>query len=154
MLRATTIRNGFLDCSASLKPKIIQSARFTATTFASKEPYLPSPYKNEPNARDLAQSLNRDTTWSESQKPRELAMSGPRFTQTNLKFQPQSMSAIELIAEQPIRLVNGRKAFCDGGMGAMGHPKVYMNLDKPHVHSTCVYCGLRFMQNPEHNSHH
>lgn len=42
-------------------------------------------------------------------------MSGPRFEQTAHAFQPAPLSAIELIAEQPIRLVNARSAVCDGG---------------------------------------
>ena len=37
---------------------------------------------------------------------------------------------------------------CDGGGGALGHPKVYINLDdgKPHG---CIYCGLRFQLDPK-----
>lgn len=43
------------------------------------------------------------------------AMRGPRFEQTNMEFQPMPRSAIELIAQEPIRLVNTRIASCDGG---------------------------------------
>ena len=32
---------------------------------------------------------------------------------------------------------------CDGGGGALGHPKVYINLDQPGPHA-CIYCGLRY----------
>ena len=32
---------------------------------------------------------------------------------------------------------------CDGGGGPLGHPKVYINLDKPGPQS-CPYCGLRY----------
>lgn len=42
-------------------------------------------------------------------------MTGPRFEQTAQAFQPTPLAAIELIAEQPIRLVSGRIASCDGG---------------------------------------
>lgn len=42
-------------------------------------------------------------------------MVGPRFEQTAQQFQPRPMAAIELIAEQPIRLVSSRTATCNGG---------------------------------------
>ncbi|XP_073094281.1 NADH dehydrogenase [ubiquinone] iron-sulfur protein 6, mitochondrial isoform X2 [Manis javanica] len=36
--------------------------------------------------------------------------------------------AIDLIAEQPVSEVGSRVIACDGGGGALGHPKVYINL--------------------------
>lgn len=42
-------------------------------------------------------------------------MVGPRFEQTAEAFQPRPLAAIELIAEEPIRLVESRVASCDGG---------------------------------------
>ncbi|KAL7984616.1 hypothetical protein Chor_003186 [Crotalus horridus] len=36
--------------------------------------------------------------------------------------------AIDLIAEQPVSEVETRVVWCDGGGGALGHPKVYINL--------------------------
>lgn len=36
--------------------------------------------------------------------------------------------AIDLIAEQPVSEVESRVISCDGGGGALGHPKVYINL--------------------------
>lgn len=36
--------------------------------------------------------------------------------------------AIDLIAEQPVSEVETRVISCDGGGGALGHPKVYINL--------------------------
>lgn len=36
--------------------------------------------------------------------------------------------AIDLIAEQPVSEVESRIISCDGGGGALGHPKVYINL--------------------------
>ncbi len=33
---------------------------------------------------------------------------------------------------------------CDGGGGALGHPKVYLNLDSGGA-VDCPYCGLRFV---------
>ncbi|RZF33128.1 hypothetical protein LSTR_LSTR004814 [Laodelphax striatellus] len=50
--------------------------------------------------------------------------------------------AIKLIDEIPPEKKKDRIVSCDGG-GPLGHPKVYINLDKPGNH-TCGYCGLRF----------
>uniref|UniRef100_A0A8D2PLX6 NADH dehydrogenase [ubiquinone] iron-sulfur protein 6, mitochondrial n=1 Tax=Zosterops lateralis melanops TaxID=1220523 RepID=A0A8D2PLX6_ZOSLA len=54
--------------------------------------------------------------------------------------------AIDLIAEQPVSQVESRVVSCDGGGGALGHPKVYINLDKETKTGTCGYCGLQFKQ--------
>ncbi|XP_009994828.1 PREDICTED: NADH dehydrogenase [ubiquinone] iron-sulfur protein 6, mitochondrial [Chaetura pelagica] len=54
--------------------------------------------------------------------------------------------AIDLIAEQPVSQVESRVISCDGGGGALGHPKVYINLDKNTKTGTCGYCGLQFKQ--------
>ncbi|XP_020278518.1 NADH dehydrogenase [ubiquinone] iron-sulfur protein 6, mitochondrial [Pseudomyrmex gracilis] len=51
--------------------------------------------------------------------------------------------AINLIDEVPPAPRKERIVSCDGGGGPLGHPKVYINLDKPGNH-TCGYCGLRF----------
>ncbi|XP_063520706.1 NADH dehydrogenase [ubiquinone] iron-sulfur protein 6, mitochondrial isoform X1 [Pongo pygmaeus] len=62
--------------------------------------------------------------------------------------------AIDLIAEQPVSEVETRVIACDGGGGALGHPKVYINLvrsqppmhmlgwpARPHtpLHSQCLF---------------
>lgn len=54
--------------------------------------------------------------------------------------------AIDLIAQQPVSNVESRVIACDGGGGALGHPKVYINLDKETKTGTCGYCGLQFRQ--------
>ncbi|XP_015677868.1 NADH dehydrogenase [ubiquinone] iron-sulfur protein 6, mitochondrial [Protobothrops mucrosquamatus] len=58
--------------------------------------------------------------------------------------------AIDLIAEQPVSEVETRVVWCDGGGGALGHPKVYINLDKDTQTGTCGYCGLQFKQKHHH----
>ncbi|XP_066478957.1 NADH dehydrogenase [ubiquinone] iron-sulfur protein 6, mitochondrial [Tiliqua scincoides] len=58
--------------------------------------------------------------------------------------------AIDLIAEQPVSEVETRVISCDGGGGALGHPKVYINLDKETKTGTCGYCGLQFKQMHHH----
>ncbi|XP_029442957.1 NADH dehydrogenase [ubiquinone] iron-sulfur protein 6, mitochondrial [Rhinatrema bivittatum] len=58
--------------------------------------------------------------------------------------------AINLIAEQPVTEISSRVISCDGGGGALGHPKVYINLDKDSKTGTCGYCGLQFKQKHHH----
>ncbi|XP_071554828.1 NADH dehydrogenase [ubiquinone] iron-sulfur protein 6, mitochondrial [Temnothorax nylanderi] len=57
--------------------------------------------------------------------------------------------AIELIDEVPPSPKKDRIVACDGGGGPLGHPKVYINLDKPGNH-ICGYCGLRFYKEDHH----
>uniref|UniRef100_A0A2S2P5L8 NADH dehydrogenase [ubiquinone] iron-sulfur protein 6, mitochondrial n=1 Tax=Schizaphis graminum TaxID=13262 RepID=A0A2S2P5L8_SCHGA len=57
--------------------------------------------------------------------------------------------AIDLINQVPPKECTERVVFCDGGGGPLGHPKVYINLDKPGNHS-CGYCGLRFVKKDSH----
>ena len=63
----------------------------------------------------IPQAPNFPNTWSTSQAPRPQNRSGPRFEQTIMDLQPTPASAMEMIAKEPIRLVHGRKAVCDGG---------------------------------------
>ncbi|PWN99151.1 hypothetical protein FA09DRAFT_359757 [Tilletiopsis washingtonensis] len=89
------------------------------------------------------QSPNLAGTWSPTQQPRTEAMKGPRFEQMDMALQPQPLSAMEMIQREPIRLVAARVVGCDGGDGPLGHPKVFINLDKPGP-KACPYCGIRF----------
>ncbi|XP_076825159.1 NADH dehydrogenase [ubiquinone] iron-sulfur protein 6, mitochondrial-like [Clavelina lepadiformis] len=62
--------------------------------------------------------------------------------------------AVKMINEIPPIEVEGRKAVCDGrdgpdGSPALGHPRVYINLDKGEPES-CMYCGLRYVQKQHH----
>ncbi|KAF5281247.1 hypothetical protein FQA39_LY05133 [Lamprigera yunnana] len=57
--------------------------------------------------------------------------------------------AIDLIDEQPPKACTERVVCCNGGGGPLGHPKVYINLDKPGCHA-CGYCGLRFYLESHH----
>ncbi|KAI1917925.1 hypothetical protein LOZ61_000039 [Ophidiomyces ophidiicola] len=94
------------------------------------------------------QAPNREVTWAKSQQPREAAMSGPRFEQTTMEYQPRPYAAIELIHRQPVRWTKERVVSCDGGGGPLGHPKIFINTDKPEI-AVCGYCGLPFAN--EHN---
>ncbi|KAF9424135.1 hypothetical protein BGZ94_008101 [Podila epigama] len=102
------------------------------------------------NRSGLKQASNRNSTWSENQVERSAAFKGPRFENTDIAAQPQPQAAIDLIAEEPIRMVEARRARCDGGGGALGHPAVWINLDQPGAHA-CGYCGIRFEQKHHHH---
>jgi NADH dehydrogenase (ubiquinone) Fe-S protein 6 len=106
------------------------------------------------------QAPNRPGTWTRSQLPREKAMTGPRFEQMVIEDQvrpllqsqskadhpqqPRPYAAIELIHKQPVRWRKERVVACDGGGGPLGHPRIFINLDKPQI-TACTYCGLPFV---------
>ncbi|KAJ9602201.1 hypothetical protein H2200_013321 [Cladophialophora chaetospira] len=91
----------------------------------------------------VMQAPNRASVWSRNQMPRELAMSGPRFEQTIIAAQPQPYAAIDLIHKQPVRWVDSKIVACDGGGGPLGHPRIFINTDKPQI-CWCTYCGLPY----------
>ncbi|EGN99659.1 Ndufs6, NADH-ubiquinone oxidoreductase complex I 13kd subunit [Serpula lacrymans var. lacrymans S7.3] len=88
-----------------------------------------------------------------AKNPLTVPLVGPRFEQTAMELQPNPVNAMDLINQEPIRLVDGRKAVCDGGGGPLGHPKIYINLDRPGPRP-CGYCGLQFEQAPHHGHGH
>ncbi|KAG0647527.1 Lactobacillus shifted [Hyphodiscus hymeniophilus] len=99
----------------------------------------------------VMQAPNRTSVWSRSQNPRAKAMSGPRFEQTIMELQPRPEAAISLIHKQPVRWTHKRVVECDGGGGPLGHPRIFINVDKPQV-CMCTYCGLPFA-NEHHRKH-
>lgn len=92
----------------------------------------------------VMQAPNRAGVWAQSQQPRELAFRGPRFEQTIMEDQPRPLAAIELIHKQPVRWTKKRVVSCDGGGGPLGHPRIFINVDKPQV-CWCTYCGVPFV---------
>lgn len=58
--------------------------------------------------------------------------------------QPQPLSAMEMIHKQPVRWTHERVVACEGGGGPAGHPRIFINTDKPEI-SVCNYCGLPFV---------
>ena len=91
---------------SKLSRSAASKASSVSTSKATSSPSLPS---------TSGQSPNYAKTWSTSQRPREDAYSETRFEQTALEFQPQPLSAMEMINAEPVRIVHGRKAVCDGG---------------------------------------
>lgn len=83
----------------------------------SPKPSQAIPYQeaDESTPKELRQAPNHPGTWSRGQNPRPHAMSGPRFEQRDLRFQAAPFAAIDAVAQDPIRLVDGRRATCDGG---------------------------------------
>jgi uncharacterized Zn-finger protein len=51
---------------------------------------------------------------------------------------------MELIHKQPVRWTKERVVSCDGGGGPLGHPRIFINTDKPEI-CECTYCGLPFV---------
>ncbi|PWN48543.1 hypothetical protein IE53DRAFT_370523 [Violaceomyces palustris] len=96
------------------------------------------------------QSPNFPTTWSQNQASRLEAMKGPRFEQMDMSLQPQPLAAIEMISREPIRMSTKRVVACDGGGGPLGHPKVFINLDKEGP-KACPYCGIRYELDRNHH---
>ena len=82
-------------------------AKAAATTTTTTTTTSPTPA--------AAQAPNYPTTWSASQSARPTQGSGPRFEQVIMELQPQPLSAMQMIADEPVRLVHARKAVCDGG---------------------------------------
>ncbi len=54
---------------------------------------------------------------------------------------------MELVHKQPVKWTHSRVVVCDGanGGGPGGHPKIYINTDKPEI-SVCNYCGLPYVR--------
>lgn len=99
-----------------------------------------------PTPTELQQAPNRSGgVWTRNQQARDVAMTGPRFEQTDFALQPQPYSAMELIHQQPVQWTHERIVTCSGGDGAAGHPRVYINTDKPQI-AVCGYCGLPYVR--------
>ncbi|KJE92535.1 hypothetical protein CAOG_03482 [Capsaspora owczarzaki ATCC 30864] len=71
----------------------------------------------------------------------------------NREQQTNKQIANDLIAQAKIIEIPSRSVWCDGGGGALGHPKVYINLDPPGP-QPCGYCGLRFVKSEQHGHGH
>jgi len=108
-------------------------------------------YAEDAEKLRVMQAPNRTSVWSRSQNPRGKAMTGPRFEQTIMELQPAPEAAVELIHKQPVRWVHKSVVECDGGGGPLGHPRIFINVDKPQI-CMCTYCGLPYAH--EHHRKH
>ncbi|KAJ7169907.1 zinc-finger domain-containing protein [Mycena filopes] len=123
--------------------------RAPARALSSATPALPAETQPASPPATL-QAPNAPATWSTNQQPRPAHASGPRFEQTVMELQPNPLSAMALVNDVPVNMVDGRRAICDGGGGPLGHPKIYINLDLAGPRP-CGYCGLRFEQVHHHH---
>lgn len=96
-------------------PRPVSLARSYATPPTPSTAPLPEKQPDASSPAYLQQSPNVPTTWSTSQNPKPHAYDNARFEQTAWEFQPNEPSAMGMVAEYPVRLVQGRKAACDGG---------------------------------------
>merc|ERR1711881_767969 len=69
-----------------------------------------------------------------------------RTLQSRYRTSPKPMSH-----QQPVRWTHDRVVVCDGGGGPLGHPRIFINTDKPQI-CMCEYCGLPFA-NEHHRKH-
>lgn len=99
-----------------LSRQVLARAARPLARFASSSSSVPSAPAASSPSTVVPQAPNYASTWSTNQAPRPQGRSGPRFEQTAMELQPNPLSAMEMIANEPIRVVNGRKAVCDGGM--------------------------------------
>lgn len=102
-----------LAAAARLRPGF---SRLSSSSSSSSQAVQAAAAKPIPAV--VPQSPNHAATWSTNQRARPAGQSGPRFEQTIMDLQPNSLSAMELIANEPIRLIHGRKTACDGGKSA------------------------------------
>ncbi len=106
-------------------PQIARSLRRAASTAVPAKKNTTTPAQVKEDVPAVQQAPNYPTTWSTSQQPRPGPGSSPRFEQTNMELQPNPLSAMEMIAKEPVRLVHGRRAVCDGGSCPFGRPSVF-----------------------------
>ncbi|KAL2257766.1 hypothetical protein VTK26DRAFT_9205 [Humicola hyalothermophila] len=141
----------FTATARQLEQQPSASATPTSTTATTEKTQTAPQVTEGVVPTPVTQAPNRADVWSRSQRPRSAAMTGPRFEQTDFDKQPRPYAAIELIHKQPVRWTHDRIVACDGGGGPMGHPKIFINTDKPEI-ATCGYCGLPFA-NEHHRKH-
>lgn len=104
------------SCASSLARAPVCARTYAAST-SIPTPSAPVP-ASQPTAAspsDVQQAPNHAQTWSTSQAPKPGVYADVRFTQTRLDMQPAAPSAMQMVSEDPVRLVNARRATCDGG---------------------------------------
>jgi len=47
------------------------------------------------------------------------------------------------VSQNDVVVVTKRRVYCDGGGGALGHPKTYLDMGTD-TQVTCKYCGAVF----------
>ncbi|XP_012262595.2 NADH dehydrogenase [ubiquinone] iron-sulfur protein 6, mitochondrial [Athalia rosae] len=107
------------------------------------------------NLSTLTTGIRNKSSWESVEKETHTGQKWDKDDYRLVRFvdKPKHVNpnwAIDLIAEVPPTQTDKRVIACDGGGGPTGHPKVYINLDKPGAHA-CGYCGLRFFKEDIHH---
>ena len=92
--------------------------------------------------RKLSDSFPEDTQTHTGQKWERVDTRMARFINKEKELNPRF--AINLLSEESAVIIDDTHVYCSGESGALGHPKVYINLDKPQTQS-CGYCGKVFV---------
>lgn len=129
-----------------LRSALNNAARLaSSSTTPATKPKESGVVTREDQPATLQQSPNYATTWSTNQAPRPGPGAGPRFEQTNMNLQPNPLSAMEMVAREPIRLVKGRTAVCDGGARSCYH----LFVDLLTIHEPCLLYRRRTPGSPQ-----
>ena len=56
--------------------------------------------------------------------------------------EPKAMS----IEAPETKIVDSYRVSCDGGEGALGHPRVWLQMPEEHGWVECPYCDCKFVQ--------
>jgi NADH dehydrogenase (ubiquinone) Fe-S protein 6 len=124
-----------LSKTATYASSRARSVKATAMRcFATSGPPTAVPPKSPYN-------IDPDTT---NKTPEEMRLHYRTYEDSEYKLGKHRSNALELIDKHPIVEVEGERAICDGGGGALGHPLEYISLQRPGVVEKCKYCGLRF----------
>mmetsp|Transcript_16153 Transcript_16153/g.46188 ORF Transcript_16153/g.46188 Transcript_16153/m.46188 type:complete len:128 (-) Transcript_16153:137-520(-) len=110
------------------RAKCSQAMRCFSTGQAAVPPK--SPYNIEPDTADKTAE--------------EMRLHYRTNAESEYKLGKHRSNALDLVEKHPIVEVEGERAICDGGGGALGHPLEYISLQRPGVVERCKYCGLRF----------
>lgn len=48
-----------------------------------------------------------------------------------------------------IQETNRQEVMCDGGKGALGHPRVFLHIERETGEAVCPYCSRVFVYRPD-----
>ena len=56
------------------------------------------------------------------------------------------------IQEPEEKIVNSYRIACDGGDGALGHPRVWLQISREQGWVTCPYCDCKYVHKDHQNA--
>ncbi|CAF0918412.1 unnamed protein product [Adineta ricciae] len=140
------LRYGSRRCMSVWKTAATSGA--STTSQSSNEKYVKTyDRKEDVDQKRVTVPINRDL-----RSPNTQTHTGQAFDEDdyrNIRFVNKgklvnTRFAIDYVRDDPVVVCRARGVWSDSG-GPLGHPKVYINLDKPIVHS-CGYSGRKFIQ--------